>query len=296
MNAVRMQKYWLMESLLVSQIKSVVLFCLLFISFTVSAVLPKEENVPGGVAVIKLPKKYNQQSTAPSVYFQEVKVAVLKKGKNADANWYAIVGIPLTLQTGIAMLEARQGNVRDLIQFEVVDKAYTEEKLFFKENTLVTPDPVLAAKIEKESKHLESVFSSWSDKALESFQLKIPVKGRISGEYGSKRILNGELRSQHKGLDFAAPVGTEILAAQSGKVIDVGSYIMTGNTVVLDHGQGFKTIYCHLDSVNVKLGEMLEAHQKLGTVGKTGRATGAHLHFGVSLNNVRVSPKLFFVN
>lgn len=285
-----------MESLLVSQIKSVVLFCLLCFSFTVSALLPEEEKVPGGIAVIKLPKKYNQHNTPPSVYFQNEKVAVLKNGKNADGDWYAIVGIPLTLKPGIATIEARQDKLRDSISFEVGDKAYHEEKLYFKENTLVTPDPVLAAKIEQEKKHLEAVFASWSDKALESFQLKMPVKGRISGEYGSKRILNGEQRSQHKGLDFAAPTGTEILAAQSGKVIDVGHYIMTGNTVVLDHGQGFKTIYCHLQSISVKLGEVVMDNQKLGTLGKTGRATGPHLHFGVSLNNVRVSPKLFFVN
>ncbi|MCS5709210.1 peptidoglycan DD-metalloendopeptidase family protein [Candidatus Berkiella cookevillensis] len=277
-----------------SQIKSVILFCLLCFSFTVFAVLPEDEKVPGGVAVIKLPKKYNQQTTPPSVYFDDVKVAVLKDGKNTD--WYAIVGIPLTMQLGIASIEARQAKIRESIHFEIVDKAYTEEKLFFKENKLVTPNPELAAKIKEETKHLEAVFSSWSDKALENFQLKIPVKGRISGEYGSKRILNGELRSQHRGLDFAAPIGTAIMAAQSGKVIDVGNYVMTGNTVVLDHGQGFKTIYCHLHTVSVKLGEVLEANQKLGTVGKTGRATGPHLHFGVSLNNVRVSPKLFFVN
>ncbi len=283
-----------MESFLVSQIKSVILFCLLCFSFTVAAVLPEDEKVPGGVAIIKLPKKYSQQNTPPNVYFQDVKVAVLQDGKKTD--WYAIIGIPLTVQPGIANIETRQGNRRESIPFEIGDKAYTEEKLFFKENKLVTPNPELAAKIKKETQHLEAVFSSWSDKALENFQLEIPVKGRISGEYGSKRILNGELRSQHRGLDFAAPIGTAIMAAQSGKVIDVGNYVMTGNTVVLDHGQGFKTIYCHLHTVNVKLGEVLETNQKLGTVGKTGRATGPHLHFGVSLNNVRVSPKLFFVN
>lgn len=119
----------------------------------------------------------------------------------------------------------------------------------------------------------------------------LPVEGRVSGHFGNQRIFNGTPKSPHTGTDIAAPEGTSVKAAGDGKVILSGKdYFYTGNMVIIDHGQGLQTIYAHLKEAKVKEGDTVKQGDIIGLVGKTGRATGAHLHWGASLNNVRFRP------
>ena len=284
-----------MESFLMQQCKPIYLIILLCISFSLYAALPKDERVPGGVAVIKLPKKYDRQIKPPQVVFENEKIALMRVKDEGQLAWYAVVGLPLTMEPGNRYLTLLNGRDSQRLDFQIRHKNYPEEKLFFKQKSHVKPNLELLARIERETEHLNRVFSHWTDKELPDVTLRQPVKGRISSEYGKKRLMNNEVKSRHKGIDIAAPTGTPVKVARSGIVVDVGNYFYTGNTVIVDHGQGFKTIYCHLNTLSVKLGEVVGDNQKIGTVGQTGRATGSHLHFGVSLNNTRVSPDLFFV-
>lgn len=119
----------------------------------------------------------------------------------------------------------------------------------------------------------------------------LPVDGRISGQFGNQRIFNGVPKNPHSGTDIAAPEGTKVKASGSGIVVLSGrDYFYTGNMVVVDHGMGLQTIYAHLKDATVKKGDVVKKGEIIGYVGKTGRATGAHLHWGASLNNVRFSP------
>ena len=124
-------------------------------------------------------------------------------------------------------------------------------------------------------------------------QMIWPARGRTSGVFGSQRILNGEPRAPHRGVDIAAPAGAPVGAAASGVVsLAESDMYFTGGTVMLDHGHGVHSIYAHLDQVRVTVGQRLRQGQVLGTVGATGRATGPHLHWGVYWFDRTVDPAL----
>lgn len=120
-----------------------------------------------------------------------------------------------------------------------------------------------------------------------------PAKGRISGVYGSQRILNGEPRRPHLGIDIAAPTGTPVVAAAPGKVTLANTDMyFTGGTVIIDHGHGLSTVYSHLSAVAAKLGQAVKQGERIGKVGSTGRSTGPHLDWRVNWFQERLDPRL----
>lgn len=244
--------------------------------------------VPGGVAVVPL----GLFESPPQVFYQQVRVATVKDDKTQE--WYAVVGLPLSLKKGTTFLEVKDktGDIQT-IAIQVQDKEYPSQSIYIKNKRYVNPDHQDLIRIEREGKRFNEILAHWHLSLLHSFSLQYPVSGQIAGVFGSRRIINGEARAPHKGIDIVASKGTPVSAASSGKVVDSTNYFFTGNTVVLDHGAGFQTLYCHLDTIYVTVGQMVMAGTTIGTVGNTGRATGPHLHFGVNLNNVRVDPFIF---
>jgi len=157
----------------------------------------------------------------------------------------------------------------------------------------VNPLPMDYDRIQSERREMDQVFLSFTD-ALPSLTWQAPLAGRYSSSFGKRRVLNGNPRSPHSGLDIAAPEGTPIQSVSNGLVAAVGDYFFNGQTVMVDHGQGLISMYCHLSAISVELGESITAGTVIGAVGQTGRVTGPHLHLSVSLNNARVDPLLFF--
>lgn len=120
-----------------------------------------------------------------------------------------------------------------------------------------------------------------------------PVPGRISGVYGSQRVLNGKPRSPHNGVDIAAPSGTPVLASAAGTVALIHEDMFySGKTVMIDHGHGLSSVYIHMSKISVKMGQSLGQGDKIGEIGMTGRATGPHLHWGISLFTTHLDPML----
>lgn len=157
----------------------------------------------------------------------------------------------------------------------------------------VTPDPKTLKRINEEAALVAAAKAK--DTATPFFRSGFvwPVAGRVSGVYGSQRILNGEPRSPHGGLDIAAPQGAPVVATADGTVSLVeGDLFFTGKTVMIDHGFGLASVYAHLDTVSVRPGQAVAKGAAIGTVGASGRATGPHLHWGVSLFEVRLDPAL----
>lgn len=157
----------------------------------------------------------------------------------------------------------------------------------------VTPNPADVARIKADNEKIWGVRGSMSADTRFLSGFVWPVEGPISGVFGSQRILNGKPRSPHNGIDVAAPRGATIAAPADGVVALVHQDMFyTGKTLMIDHGLGLTTVYAHMDSIAVVEGQVLGQGDVLGTVGKTGRATGPHLHWGMTWKGVHLDPML----
>tara|TARA_B110000014_G_C19792955_1_gene412015 strand:+ start:95 stop:559 length:465 start_codon:yes stop_codon:yes gene_type:complete len=148
-------------------------------------------------------------------------------------------------------------------------------------------------RISKERKLISKVKTNWRE--IKNIPLRFikPAKGPFSSAFGLRRFFNNQPRNPHSGLDIAAETGTPIVAPAAGVVTNAGDYFFNGKTVFLDHGQGLITMYCHMEKINVKEGDSVSENDMIGTIGSSGRVTGAHLHWSVILNNTTVEPLLF---
>ncbi len=264
---------------------AIVIACL-FTTFGVAALeLPRELAAPGGVALLPLAHDDGQE---PTVFYDNRRIMVLKTSNG----WTAVVGIPLEAKPGLHEIEIRAGAVRRLA-FTVHDRDYETQHITLSDQRMVTPPPEVSERITRETARIDAAFAHWSDALIAELPFNVPAAGRESSAFGLRRIFNGEARRPHSGLDIAAKTGTPVFAPAKGRVINTGDYYFNGKTVFLDHGRGLVTLYCHLDEIHVREGDLVTRGAPLGTIGATGRATGPHLHWTVSLNNARVDPKLF---
>lgn len=250
--------------------------------------LPQHAPRPGGIAVIELGPAGSAEAP-PTVVFDERRALTARR----DDRWYAIVGIPLDQPKGKATITvSRPGEPIDERSFEVSTHDYREQHLTVENRSYVNPDPVQLERIGRERTVIDGALVNWRDEPLTSVDLVSPVAGPRSSSFGLRRFFNGEPRSPHKGMDIAADTGTPVGAAAAGIVTATGDYFFNGRTVIIDHGQGLVTMYCHLDRIDVDEGHRLAAGATIGAVGATGRVTGAHLHFGTYLNGTAVDPAL----
>jgi murein DD-endopeptidase MepM/ murein hydrolase activator NlpD len=212
-----------------------------------------------------------------------------------DAGWIAIIGIPLSAPVGIRQVIVREGDARQELEFSLGDKRYASQSLKVAPGQ-VNLSPADLARVNRERVIIDHDLSRWSDDPPAMLRMEQPVPGVRSSSFGMRRIFNGESRNPHTGMDIAAPVGTPVKAPLAGTVIDTGNYFFNGNTVFVDHGRGVISMYCHLSAIEVKPGQRVAAGTTLGAVGMTGRVTGPHLHWGLSLNRAWVDPELFVFN
>lgn len=156
--------------------------------------------------------------------------------------------------------------------------------------SLVELDQATLRRVEVERERLESIWQEVTIKRLWRDRFMPPLDGPITGPFGLKRIINGQERAPHTGVDISASEGESIRASNSGLVVLADELFFSGKSVIIDHGLGLFTTYFHLKEFQVKLGELVKGGQIIGLVGKTGRATGPHLHWGARLNGARIDP------
>jgi len=202
---------------------------------------------------------------------------------------WAVVAADLLSEPGTYHLIFREGAREISSSLRIVSGEFGTERITLP-SSMVTFDKKTLSRIKREREKLKALKAASSKRRLWSGPFILPLKGRVSGAFGQRRILNKSPRSPHGGLDIAAPLGTPVAAAGGGRVSYVGQFFFYGKFVLLDHGLGLFTLYAHLNSAKVKEGEVIKAGQTIGHVGATGRATGPHLHFAVSMGEARVSP------
>jgi murein DD-endopeptidase MepM/ murein hydrolase activator NlpD len=246
-----------------------------------------KQAVPGGVLSLPL----GAAAQAPTVSLKDVPVMVIGQ----QAGWHAIVGISLAAAPGPQTLQVQgPGLATRALVFQIRPKKYAEQHLKLA-GKYVDPSAADKARKAREEAHMQTVQTTFSAKTPPSLRMQPPVPGRRSSSFGLRRVFNGQRRGPHGGMDIAATIGTPVAAPMAGRVIDVGDYFLAGKSIWLDHGSGLLSFLCHLSSSAVVSGDVVSAGQVIGAVGATGRVTGAHLHWGVSLNREMVDPALLLV-
>ncbi|HEX4025264.1 MAG TPA: peptidoglycan DD-metalloendopeptidase family protein [Steroidobacteraceae bacterium] len=257
---------------------------------TAAPALPRASQVPGGVALLPIATDPGDRGAAPAVSYDGNRVLVLRQA----GHWLAVVGIGLDTGPGPASIQIRPaggGAVRTM-SFEIVPKQYVVQRLTVKPSQVDLSKHDLDRYL-REHAHLQAALATFSPQAPATLGLLAPVDGRRTHSFGARRVFNDQPREPHSGMDIPEPSGTAVRAAADGRVLDTGDYFFDGNTVLIDHGQGLITMYCHLSKIDAHIGEKMRAGQIIGKVGATGRVTGPHLHFGVVLNRAFVDPALF---
>ncbi|MAV67049.1 MAG: peptidase M23 [Gammaproteobacteria bacterium] len=271
------------------RLQGAVLACLLAWGLTVAAAASTTDNslaqsvdakntaVPGGIY------RWTPPAGATDIRFNNRPVMRLRD--------QILVGIPLNHPLGAANLAYVLSGEDASHSFSVVDKAYTEQHITLQNREMVNPNTEQLARIRRESRRQRALYLQHSDAPPPAAGFIQPLQGRISSLFGHRRFFNGQARNPHSGLDIAAPTGSEIRAPAAAEVTLVDDLYYNGKTIFLDHGQGLITMYCHLSESLVTEDERVEQGEVIGLVGATGRVTGPHLHWSVSLNGYRVDPQ-----
>ncbi len=209
--------------------------------------------------------------------------------------WATVIGVDLDTGAGEYPLEIvrRFENGREAAHTDTVavqGKEYPTTELTVAPG-YVELSPENQDRAAMESQEIGAIYSTLTPEAFWTSAFEVPIPGTTGGRnFGHRRIFNGQPRSPHSGADLRATTGTEILAANSGRVVLAKNLFFSGNAVFIDHGLGVYTTYLHLSEMLVEPGEMVEQGQVIGLAGATGRVTGPHLHWGVRILDARVDP------
>lgn len=273
-----------MMSILKHKLHTVGIALLLYSAFTVAqSGHPVHLPVPGGLVLVDIESDHR-----PRVQFEDSRVMVLKG--DSQNQWMAVVGISLSHAPGTYSVQV---DGTKSISFAIKSKDYETQYLTVTNKRQVNPTEGDLVRIRRERTEMDQAFVNWDDSADPVTGFILPTRGLVSSSFGLRRFFNDQARSPHSGLDLAAAEGVAIVAPARGRVTATGNYFFNGNTVLLDHGHGLISMYCHMSGIDVTVGDIVAAGELLGAVGQTGRVTGPHLHWSVSLNNARVDPNLF---
>jgi len=245
---------------------------------------------PGEVIALKIEKQQGIEAAKVIFLGKEYRM-----GKDSQGlKLMAFIGLDISLQPGeypIKIFLEDKNGLWQMFERKIVisPKQFPLIKLWV-EQKYVTPPPEVRQRIKREAEILKTIYSMFSSQWWSDGAFIMPVSGRITAQFGERRVYNNQPRSSHSGLDIAASAGTPVRASNSGQVVLAAELYFSGKTVIINHGLGVFTIYCHFSKIRVKRGQQVRKGETIGEVGATGRVTGPHLHWGVKIFGSRVDP------
>lgn len=245
---------------------------------------------PGQILLIQLVPAPNVKKLA--IRFGDTALNVGPRERGLEP--FALIGLDLGLKPGPYDLELTvfllDGRTEKLTHRMLVgSRSFPVKKLWVKEE-FVRPPPEIQDRIQREAEILEMVYSVSSSRWLGEGKFMTPHPGEMAPNFGEKRIYNNVPRSTHSGADIEAPYGSEVRASNSGQIVLARDLYFSGKTVIIDHGLGLFTYYCHFSRLKVSRGDIVKKGAVIALAGNTGRSTGPHLHWGVKLLGSRVDP------
>ena len=241
-------------------------------------------------------RKLGGPITAVGLIFQDRKFAVYPHPVSPLHYRFGLIGIPYRQEPGPAKLTLKwsndTGEYAQTIPFEIIAGKYRTDVLKV-DSARVNPSKKNIKRSRKEARRVRQTYADGSSARLWNGAFQLPMSSEITSSFGNRRLFNGQLKSYHNGVDFRAPVGTPVFAANSGVVEIAENLFYSGNVVIIDHGNLIFTIYAHLSKIEVTAGQQIEKGQQLGLTGATGRVSGPHLHWGVKVNGTAVNPIQF---
>jgi murein DD-endopeptidase MepM/ murein hydrolase activator NlpD len=246
---------------------------------------PKHAPYPGGIINTEISKeKFNS--------VDELRINNLTPIVCSEGTSTVHLIFPIALETKRNNVEISSNDIiLEIIALE--QKAYRESRITIKDNNLVNPSKEYLPRIRQEAALLKAARNTLNTNNRLSMEMELPVIGVESSEFGVRRFINKSPRNRHTGTDIAAKEGTNVYSPLGGMVILNGRFFYRGNIVFIDHGNGLISSFSHLESSLVLDGQIIEKGQLIGTVGKTGRVTGPHLHWEVTVLSTPVDPKIF---
>jgi murein DD-endopeptidase MepM/ murein hydrolase activator NlpD len=253
-----------------------------FVPLTVTANAPTAH--PGDVVVLTIAGANASETVRVHAFGHDIPTFAATAGKRR-----ALVGIDLDLRLGTQTIAVAADDRRATSTIQVVRRAFATRKLIV-DPAFVNPPASELSRIDRERAQLEKLWETWTPEKLWDGAFEPPVPEPANSAFGTRSILNGELRSPHGGADFPSAAGTPIKAPNGGRVVLAEALYFTGNTVVVDHGLGLYSLFAHMTEMKVHASDTVRTGDVLGTVGSTGRVTGPHLHWAVRLDGARVDP------
>ncbi len=267
-------------------------FCSALLLTSTAFAGPQEARVPGGIAILPVP------ANLPSAIRASYEGHPVLVAKNADGSRQLIIGIALTTVPGNASVQIEAEGKTETLNFSIGEKKYEEQHITLPpaNEKHVHPGEAELARYAREAREQQAVYKTFSDNGPHQDKrwpdFIMPTKGEANPSFGRQRFFNGEARAPHLGMDIAAPQGQAAWAPAAGVVVQTGDYFFNGRTVMIDHGYGLISMLCHLSRIDVKAGDILKQGDVIGLIGSTGRSTGPHLHWTLSLNDARIDPLL----
>jgi murein DD-endopeptidase MepM/ murein hydrolase activator NlpD len=236
----------------------------------------------GGVVLLEI-----EAEASPAATWQEKPLPFWREGPKGP--WRALVGIDLDARPGETPIRVEHGREGPcVVSVSIKAKAFTEDHLTLPQR-FVELSPKDQARASREAARLAALFGARTTERLWHGPFQIPIQGvQPSSSFGRRRILNGQPRSPHTGVDLGSPTGTPVHAMQAGRVVLNDDLFFSGRTIVVDHGLGVFSLYGHLSESRVEVGRVVADGEVIGLVGATGRVTAPHLHWAVRIGDARV--------